>query len=341
MQASLWDDSAETWADDVAESVVRIEAFEIGRRDEIWGGTGLIVGADPETGWAQVVTAHHVLVVDGVEEDRTRIWVFADTGQGVEHYTATMVDHDAEADIALLYICCSRGGFHPARLSTALPDDWFPAFSIGFAGQTKQARVVSSRAIDEVSGIRFDFAPLPGDSGSPIFGSGTGEVVGVMRSGIEFLGENVAGEGAPASAIATLLDGRIPGPIPTPTPTPTPLPSFSAADAAYLFEVRNILARWFETTQDDMNAFGFGLEQQDSPRRQRILAAMLAAADELKQLQPTDFCRDFYDERVSATAQLFYDYVENQQEDAMTEALVSVSELLQSIHEADDGDPCS
>ena len=140
-----------------------------------------------------MVTAYHLV---DPERGAVSSTVFVGAGQGVSGYRAAVVDHDAEEDLALLYICCSED-FSAARLATASPDDWIPAFSIGFGGQQDYARVLSSRAVSEPNGIHFDSVPLPGDSGSPVFDGATGEVVGILRTSIEFMGEDVAGGAVP------------------------------------------------------------------------------------------------------------------------------------------------
>ena len=326
MRAALWADNTEAWADDVAKSVVRVRV-ETYQGYPSSAGTGFIVSADQEAGSALAVTAYHV-----VEGGGAGISVFADDGYSVQRYGARNVGYDAEEDIALLYICCSRRGFFATSLSTALPDDWFPAFFIGFGGTLEYARVVSSEAISEPLGIRFASAPLPADSGSPIFNSKTGEVVGIMLNVLKFLGEEVGGSGAAAPTIAALLDGR-PGQIPVPTLTPTP--SFSADDAAYLFEIFNIIARWSEATDGDIHGRFLSLEPPNSPRLQRITAVVLTMAKGLEQLQPTDFCQGFYDGPVSDAAQLLYGYVEDQEEATLVEAIRSMAEIVQSINSED------
>ena len=195
MAPGWWDADAEPHADRVAESVVHI-GLRSGRYSA-QRGSGFIVEVD-ETGAVWVMTAYHAVSQPTIDEFESEVQqmgvalaspaevqVTVDAGGDVQEHTARVEAYNEALDTALLSICCPAGAFHPITYSLPMPPEGerLPAFSIGFGKLGDKARVVSGKVRMGSPGaqdIWFDAGGVPGDSGSPIFLSETGEVVWML-----------------------------------------------------------------------------------------------------------------------------------------------------------------
>ena len=65
----------------------------------------------------------------------------------------------------------------------------------------------------------------------------------------------------------------------------------------------------------------------------------MAAADRLKQLQPTELCRRFHNEYTLASALLFEDYIGDPQYTTLQEAALSMMEIVNRT-QLDSRNPC-
>ena len=231
MASGWWDADAEPHADRVAEAVVHI-GLQSGEYSS-GVGSGFTVEVDETTGTVWVMTAYHVVSQPAIDKFESEVQleggtltapasivVTVDAGGVVQKHAAEIESYDSDRDTALLSMCCPTGMFRPVAhdLFASAEGDWLPAFSIGFGKLGDKARVVSGKVrmgSPRIEDIWFDAGGVPGDSGSPIFLSETGESVGMLLGSMS---KTVGGirEGT-GNGIRWAFFGVT---VPTPTPTP-------------------------------------------------------------------------------------------------------------------------
>ena len=115
------------------------------------------------------------------------LWVTADVGGQVERFEAHLNGYSRDMDIALLRICCSFE-FEAAALAEEAPTEWTASFHIGFGREHEQgaARVTSGMVVAGPFGeyLGFDAGFVPGDSGSAVYDSKTGDALGILNRGL-------------------------------------------------------------------------------------------------------------------------------------------------------------
>lgn len=163
-------------------------------------GSGVIISAPVDSSTALVVVAYHgvtpTVIADFEQQvtdlggnlyEHSRFWVTADTGGTIGHFEADVVGYNRDYDIALLSICCSFA-FEAAELADAGSPEWTAAFYIGYgrSGGLETASVTSGRVVDGPFGeyLGFDAGAVPGDSGSAVYDSVTGEMLGILNRGL-------------------------------------------------------------------------------------------------------------------------------------------------------------
>jgi S1-C subfamily serine protease len=190
--------------DAVRPSVVAIGTYQTTRRPPaVFRGTGFVVGDG-----GLVATNNHVIPDNLDEANRERLVIFAGRGKAVDMRSVTVVARDPEHDLALLRVsgkalkALKLGNDSRVREGEEIAFTGFPVGMVlglyhvthhgivasispvaipGLGGDDLSARAIKALR-DPYDVFQLDATAYPGNSGSPVYDPGTGEVLGIVNS---------------------------------------------------------------------------------------------------------------------------------------------------------------